>query len=125
MRAARHHHVPVLGREGEQPFLDAPQVPPDQGADPAQRQRRGGVGDVLHGGPGVDVVAGLLGQHGLQRPDQAQHGVRGLPGLLGRVAEVDPVGAGVLRDQFGRADRDEPSLGLDPGQRRDHLEPAG
>ena len=123
MGAARHDGIPMLHCELEQPLLDAPQVPPDQAADPAQGQRRRGVGDVLDGGPGVDVAASLLGQRGLQGPDQAQHGMRGLPCLRGRVTEIDPVGPGVLRDQYGRAGRDQPGLGLDAGQRRDHLEP--
>ena len=104
--AARHRSTAMPGRthgQAEQQFLDPPQVPPGERADAAQRQRGGGVGDVLHGRTDVDVLAGVGRQRSLQRPNQAEHGVRGQPGLLGRVPHIDQFGAGVHGDARGRA----------------------
>ena len=124
VRAARHHGGPVRHGQLQQSFFDPPQVPPHDAADPPQGQGGRGVGDVLDGGPGVDVLACLLGYHLLQGTDQAEHGVGGLPGLLGRVPQVEPAGLRVLGDEAGGAVRDHARRGLGPGQRDDYVEPA-
>jgi len=107
----------------EQAFLDPPQIPPCDGADPPQRQGGPGVGDVLDGGARVDVLARLFRQHRLQGADQAEHGVGGFPGLLRRVPQVEPAGLRVLLDEAGGARGDHAHGGLRAGQRHDHLQP--
>ena len=123
--APGHDRGPVPVSQADQQLLDPPQFPPGERADAAQRQRGGGVGDVLHGGADVDILAGVFGQRGPQRPDQAEHGVRGQPGLLRRVPDIDQAGAPVLGDERGRVRRDQPCRRLRPGQGGKHLQPSG
>ena len=91
------------------------------------RQRRPGVGEVLHGRAVVDVLA-CLGAGAPAGAPRIRPSVEcdGAPGLGGHEAEVEPVDRAAAAIASAAAGRDDPQLGLGPrpGRRGCRARPA-
>ena len=104
VRAADHHRVAVpRGQVEQQRCSMRAQVAPDDAADVAHDQAEPGVGDVLHGGAVVDVLAPPVAGRTRCRPrisPSVECDVRAR--LVGDEVEVEPLDAGVGGDRRRR-----------------------
>ena len=118
-----HRRVPVLPGELERPVAHPRHVPLGDIPDGPEHQREPGVRQILHCGPVVHPLPGVLRQHRPQRRDQPHGRVPGRPGLLRHQVQVDQPDISVGPDRLGRRRWYQSHVGLRLGQGRQDLQP--